>query len=116
LMAAAPRKNDPVRDARRQVMESAKARYDLDGVILLNVSCRATVCQGQVFNSTDAEVGDVKVAAFSSDSQIVGNSELEPLPAHAARPFMVRLEGSAATVTAGRNDVELKANMTQQSN
>jgi Tfp pilus assembly protein PilF len=115
LKAAAPRKNDPVRDARRKVMESARARYTLSGVVLLNVSCRSTVCQGQVFNSTDSEISAVKIAAFSGDAKVVGNIEVETIPSKTARPFMVRTEGPATTITAGRDEAELKANMTEQS-
>lgn len=115
LKAAAPRKNDPVRDARRKVMEAAKTRYALSGAILLNVSCRPTVCQGQVFNSTSSELSGVKVAAFSEGAKLVGNLEVEAIPSRTARPFMVRVEEPATTITAGRDDAEFKTNMTTQS-
>jgi tetratricopeptide (TPR) repeat protein len=112
LSAALPRKNDPVRDARRAVMASAKARYALEGVVLLNVSCRSAACQGQVYNSSDVDIKAVKIVAFSDDSKVVGSTELDLVSPRSARPFMVRIEGKAATVTAGQNDVEFSANMT----
>lgn len=114
LGAATPRKNDLIRDARRKVMTAAHVRYDRDGVVLLNVSCRSGLCQGQVFNTQAETATQVTVAAFSGDKTpaVVGRAVLEEVPGRSARPFMVRADGIPATVTVGRDDAELQINMT----
>ena len=114
LKAAAPRRNDVVRDARRTIMQAAQARYSRAGVVLLTVSCRAGVCQGQAFNASDEAQTNVAVAAFSSGKNptIVGSSVIETMPPRSAKPFMVRTEGDAGTITVGNDAGDREANLT----
>lgn len=114
MQAAAPRRNDPIRDARRQIIESAIRRYTRQGVILLNVSCRAQICQGQAFNAGVQDAHNVTASAFSGGKkpEIVGSTTIESIPVHASRPFTIRVQGAVAKVTVGADEDELAANLT----
>ncbi|MEZ4461370.1 MAG: hypothetical protein R3E66_16975 [bacterium] len=114
LKAAAPRRNDVVRDARRTIMRAAQTRYAHQGIVLLTVSCRARVCQGQAFNATDVAQTNVAVAAFSTAKSptVIGSTTIQTIPARSAKPFMVRTEGDVGTITVGNDPADREINLT----
>lgn len=115
LRVAAARQSDEVRSLRRDAATQWSARLGREGVVLTDVSCRKTgtgaLCTGTLKNTTTTAIAEVPVEVVVG-KKVVGNATVSIEPG-ASAPFGVAFEVKKladATVTAGRDKAERKAN------
>lgn len=118
LRVTPPRVADQVRTLRREAAARWSKQLARDGVVLIDVSCRkggaGFLCTGTLKNTSDGASGEVSIEVKARGKK-VGSTTIAAIEPGATAPFGVSFDTkslSNATVTAGRNAAERRANET----
>lgn len=114
LEIAPARRNDAVRDLRRDRAQKAVERLSEPGIGLVSLACRrlgpAFLCQGVVVNASDAPIEGV-AATIKTKKAELGKADLPAVPPGETRSFGIRVETlEDATFSVGRDEAEQKRN------